>query len=315
MKVLFCGSGRCGLPTLRRLAGDEHQVVGVLTQPPRRAGRGARLRPTPVAELAGQLGLPVKAVEDINDPQVVSEMVAAGADVTVVVDFGQKLGAESRSASRLGAYNMHASLLPELRGAAPINWAIIRGYERTGVTTFRMVDAMDAGEIFSQRQTRIRPEETAEELEARLAELGVETVLETLEKLAAGELRGRPQDHSRATRAPRLRKSDGRIDFAADAVSIRNLIHGTWPWPGGQARYLSPAGRVVDVIIGRARALAGGEVSAQPGTVLDDLTVATGRGRLEILEIKPANRRLIPWRDFINGYRVRAGARFVSVAS
>ncbi|OPX21864.1 MAG: hypothetical protein B1H04_05945 [Planctomycetales bacterium 4484_123] len=314
MKVLFCGSGRCGLPTLRRLADAGHEVVGAVSQPPRRAGRGGRLRPTPVAELAGELGLEVMAVEDINDPRVVRDMAAAGADVTVVVDFGQKLGLPARSAARLGAFNMHASLLPALRGAAPINWAIIRGCERTGVTTFRMVDAMDAGEIFSQRETEIGPEETAEELETRLAELGVETVLETLEKLAAGELQGRPQDHSRATRAPRLRKSDGRIDFAADAVSIRNLIHGTWPWPGAQAKYISPEGRAVDVILGRARSLAGGHSLAQPGTVLDDLTVATGQGRLAILEIKPANRRLIGWRDFVNGYRVRPGTRFVSTA-
>jgi len=313
MKIVFCGSGAFGLPTLRRLAGGEHEVVGVLTQPPRPAGRGGKVRSTRVSELAEELHLPVEPVADINDPAAVTGIEAMGADVMLVADFGQMIKSPARSAARCGAFNLHGSLLPALRGAAPVNWAIIRGLERTGVTVFALVDRMDAGEVFSRRETPIDPAETAEELEARLAALGVEAVAETLDKLAAGQERGDPQDESQVSLAPRLKKSDGRIDFAADAVTIRNLVHGTWPWPGGQTRYEPAEGKGVAVTIARA---AVGERDGQagpPGAVLDDLTVAAGAGRIEILELKPAGKRRMPWRDFVNGHRVGPGARFVSV--
>jgi methionyl-tRNA formyltransferase len=181
------------------------------------------------------------------------------------------------------------------------------------VTAFRVVERMDAGEIFSRRQAQIGPDDTAQELHDRLAELGVEAVLETLEQLAAGQSTGQPQDESRVTRAPKLKKSDGEVDFSADAVTIRNLIHGSWPWPGGQGRYVSAEGKPADVIIARARALEGPVPPAEPGAVLDDLTIAAGAGRLQILQLKPAGRKLIGWRDFVNGYRVRPGARFTHV--
>lgn len=313
MKVVFCGSGGFGLPTLRRLAAGGHEIVRVLTQPARRAGRGARTRPTPVNVLADELGLPVTPVPDVNDPQVVSDIAALGADVMIVADFGQMIREPARSAVRLGAYNIHGSLLPALRGAAPVNWAIINGLTATGVTVFALVDRMDAGEIFSRRGTDIDPAETAEELEQRLAELGVEAVGETLDKLASGQLRGEPQDESLVTGAPRLKKSDGRIDFAADAVSIRNLVHGTWPWPGGQARYQPAEGKAVDLTIARAHVAETEGQTDRPGTVLDDLTVAAGAGRLEIVQLKPAGKRLMAWRDFVNGYRVGPGATFVGV--
>jgi methionyl-tRNA formyltransferase len=314
MRVVFCGSGGFGIPTLRWLArpGGPHEVACVLTQPARPAGRGGKLRPTPLSLAAGGLGLGVTEVEDINDGGCVSQLAGASADVMVVVDFGQKIGPGAREAGRLGTFNLHASLLPALRGAAPINWAIIRGCRATGVTTFRMVQRMDAGEIFARRRTQVGEDETAEELHQRLSVLGVETVEETLAKLAAGQTAGEAQDESKATRAPRLTKADGRIDFAADAAAIRNLIHGTWPWPGGQARYVPAEGKPVDVIIARARAL-DTAAPAAPGVVLDDLTLAAGTGRLEVGQLRPAGRKLIAWRDFVNGYRVRPGARFTGV--
>jgi len=314
MRIVFCGSGTFGLPTLRRLAAGDDEIVGAVTQPPRRAGRGGKRRPTPLAEAAAQLGLPVTPVEDINAPASVAALADLSSDAMVVADFGQMIRAPARAAGRLGAFNLHGSLLPELRGAAPVNWAVIRGHATTGVTCFRLVDRMDAGEIFSQRQTDIRPDETAEELHDRLAELGVETVLETLGALAAGRTQGRPQDHSLATRAPLLTKADGAIDFSADAAAIRDLIHGTWPWPGGRARYVPVGGKAIDVTLARARALPGEPPAAAPGAVRDDLTVAVGRGSLEIRQLKPAGRRLMAWRDFVNGYRVRPGARFTRVS-
>ena len=333
MRIIYCGSGDFGAPTLRRLAADGHDFAAVITQPPRPAGRGGHLRPTPLSAAAGELGLSARAVEDINDAPVVAELAALAADVMVVADFGQMIRPPARQAARLGAINLHGSLLPELRGAAPVNWAIIRGYTTTGVTVFELVERMDAGPMYARRSAEVRPDETAQELRRRLSQIGVEAVVETLLLFASGKPEGEAQDESRATRAPLLKKTDGVIDWSAGAPTIRNLVHGTWPWPGGHARCLA-GGKEIDVIIARARAaphrVAGDfDVSAQsnvspalprvagvspaPGTVTEDLSVACGDGRLEIVEIKPAGGRLMPWRDFVKGHRVTAGSRFVPV--
>lgn len=313
MRIVFCGSGDFGIPTLRALAGGVHEVALVVTQPPRPAGRGGKLRPTPLSVAAEELGLAVVAVEDINAADSVAALAGAAPEVVVVADFGQMLGPDVRGAASHGAINLHGSLLPELRGAAPVNWAIIRGCERTGVTVFRIVERMDAGAIFCQRAAAIDPEETADKLRARLAELGVEAVVETLEMFSAGPCTGREQDESLATRAPRLAKADGAIDFSADAVAVRNLIHGTWPWPGGQAVYVSQGGKSTPVVIARAAATPDGQAKGTPGALCDELTVCCGRGQLEIRRIKPAGRRLMDWRDFVNGYRVDPRARFAAV--
>jgi len=313
MRIVFCGSGDFGIPTLRALVSGGHEIPLVVTQPPRPAGRGGRLSPTPLSRVAEELALPVVAAEDINAPAHVAAIARLRPDVVLVIDFGQKIGPEVRAAGAHGAVNLHGSLLPALRGAAPVNWAIIRGLETTGVTTFFIVERMDAGRVLCQRATAIAPEETAEELRHRLAELGVEAVAETLAMLEAGRVEGVEQDESLATKAPRLRKSDGRIDFSADAVTIRNLIHGCWPWPGGQAQYVSAEGKVTPVVIARARALEGDASGLEPGSIGADHTVAAGRGRVEILQIRPAGRRLMNWGDFVNGYRAGPGARFLPV--
>ncbi len=314
MRIVFCGSGDCGILTLRALtAGGDHEITLVITQPARPAGRGGKLTPTPVSVAAGELALPAMAVADINAPESLAAIAKAEPEVVLVIDFGQKIGAEVCGLAAHGAVNMHGSLLPRLRGAAPINWAIIRGCERTGVTTFRIVERMDAGEMFCRKATDIDPDETAEQLRARLAQLAVEAVLETLGMFAGGPCQGRQQDESQATRAPRLKKSDGVIDFSADAVTIRNLIHGTWPWPGGQAVYVSAAGKSTSVVIAGARAADAEAANPEAGTLARDGTILCGRGRLEIRQIKPAGRRLMSWGDFVNGYRVGPGARFAAV--
>lgn len=313
MNIIFCGSGDFGIALLNRLAtGDEHTVARIYTQPPRPAGRGGKLHDTPLAQAAQRLGLPAVPVADINAPAVQREIAALSADVMVVADFGQKVGQAVRDSTRLGAFNLHGSTLPALRGAGPVAWAIIRGFSETGVTTFRMVDKMDAGEVFVIRRTLIDPAETAEELRHRLSELGVSAMLETLEMLAAGRTAGDVQDESKKSLAPRLKKSDGLINWCADAVAIRNQIHGTWPWPGGHTRYESAAGKSQDVLIARARALPVG-AGDMPGMIGADLTVATGNGRIEMIEIKPAGGRLMAWKDFVNGHRVSAGCRFVTL--
>lgn len=308
MRIFFCGSGTFAVPTLRAIGASPHEVVGVITQPARPAGRGGKPRPTPIAQAAPELGLDAVECPDINADDAVARVRQARPDVIVVADFGQMVRAQVRGAAAIDAINLHGSLLPKLRGAAPINWAIIRGLRATGVTTFSLVDRMDAGDIYLQAETPIAPEQTAEELREVLAELGAKLVIDTLDLLASGHAGRQPQDEAQATRAPILKKSDGWIDWSADAAAVRNLIHGTRPWPGGQAVYRRGDGKRVSVIL--ARAAAGPDGGDEPGRIDGDLCVAAGRGRVRIAEIKPAGSRLMPWRDFVNGYRVQSGDRF-----
>jgi len=310
MRILYCGCGDFAVAPFRAIVADGHELTGVITSPPRPAGRGGNLRLTPLAEAARTDGLDVMPTSDINAAETLQAVRRMRPDVIVVVDFGQFISRPVREAAGLGALNVHASLLPELRGAAPINWAIIRGCQVTGVTTFRLVDRMDAGPIYAAERTAISPEETAGDLARRLAEIGAGLLCRTLTMLADGRAGTHPQDESKATRAPKLTKADGRIDFSADAVTVRNLIHGTWPWPGGQAVFRRADGSEVPVTIARAVAETGDE-QGRPGRIDGRLTVATGRGRLRIVQLRPAGKKLMTWRDFVNGYRVAAGDRFL----
>lgn len=310
MRVLFCGSGAFAVSTLRAILACEHECVGIVTQPARPAGRGGKLRPTPVAGTAQGCGLHAHCWEDINSPAALEEIRRLRPDVICVVDYGQFLRAELCEAAPLGAFNLHGALLPQLRGAAPINWAIIRGFERTGVTTFSLVKRMDAGPIYLQRETEIRSDETADQLRDRLGELGAELVCRTLDRLASGDTSARQQEEWNVSYAPRLKKGDGRIDFWAEAPTVRNLIHGTWPWPGAKAVFERRKGALIPVTIARAEAV-DCEGTAEPGTLDEDLLVATGAGKLKIHQIKPAGKRLMDWRDFVNGYRVTSSARFL----
>lgn len=310
MRLIFCGSGAFAIASLTAAQRAGHQVLRVITQPPKPSGRGGKVHVTPLADAARAAGLTVTEIQNINAPESVELIRADKPDVIVVADFGQMVRAAVRESAPLGAFNLHGSLLPELRGAAPVAWAIIRGYATTGVTTFSLVDKMDAGPIFLQAATDIRPTETAEELRLRLSEIGADLVCKTIDLLAAGQAHGQAQDESKATLAPRLKKSDAVIDWTADALAVRNRIHGVWPWPAGHAVFVRKDGHAVPVLIARAAAETG-DSGLPAGTLDKDLLVATGRGRLRILEIQPAGKRLMAWRDFVNGQRTGPGDKFV----
>ena len=315
MRIVFLGSGEVAVPSLEALHAAGHDIPAVYTQPPRRAGRGGKVRATPVEQAAGRLGLRIAQVENINRDGHPEAIRALGADLVAVIDFGQILGRGVREAAPLGTICMHASLLPELRGAAPINWAILRGMSRTGVTTFQVVRQIDAGVIYLQEALDIGAEETADELRDRLAGLGAQVMFRTVSGLAAGTLAGREQDHAAATMAPKLEKADGRLDFSDSALAIANRIRGTWSWPGAHADFIHAGARPVRVILARARALMAGEVTPAPaGTLADDLRMNTHDGWVELLELKVAGKRLMGWRDFVNGYRAAPGDRFVRPA-
>jgi len=276
----------------------------VVTQPERPAHRGQRLTSPPIKDAAVAAGLPVLQPPRLRDAGWPERLAAYGADLAVVVAFGQILPRAVLDVPARGSINIHASLLPKYRGAAPIQWAIIRGETETGITTFAMDPGMDTGDVLLMRSTPIGADETAGELSERLARLGAEVIVETLDRLDA--LTPAPQDHAAATTAPRLKKTDGVIDWTKRAAEIANLVRGCNPWPGATAT--APGG---ELTIWRARAL-GGASRGAPGSLVEHdgaLAIATGDGLLLPVEVQPQNRRAMAWADYLHGARLAAGAR------
>lgn len=315
MRLIFLGSGAFAQPTLRWLAQSEHQIVSVMTQPPRPSGRGRRMARTPVGVVAEELGLPLQSVENVNDPAVVAEVSRLGAEVAIVIAFGQFLRSDLLATITGGFINLHASLLPKYRGAAPINWALVRGERRTGCTVFRIDERMDAGPILASRAMDIEPGENAGELHDRLADLGEVVVQEALALYESDTNPvGLQQDETQATLAPKLKKSDGLIDFGTSASALAHHIAGMTPWPGAAAHFEAAGGRWERIAILRARSVDEKQTdftrSLAPGTLDDRLHVATGDGFLEILDVKPTSGRVMTWRDYVNGRGVVAGDRF-----
>jgi methionyl-tRNA formyltransferase len=281
-----------------------HHVVAVVTQPDRPAHRGQRLTPPPVKRRAEAAGLPVLQPPRLRDPGWPERLGALGADVGVVVAFGQILTRAVLDAPTRGSINVHASLLPRYRGAAPIAWAIMRGERETGITTFQMDEGMDTGATLLMASTPIGPEETAGELAERLSRLGADVLIDTLARLDT--LTPTPQRHDQATLAPRLKKTDGALDWTRPARELTDRIRGCNPWPG--ASTATPAG---PLRIWRARPL---EIAAAaaPGTLVEagaTLAVASGDGLVLPLEVQPESRRAVAWTEFLRGARLGAGAR------
>jgi methionyl-tRNA formyltransferase len=326
MRVLFYGTPEFALPTLEALL-RHHDVVAAVTQPDRPAGRGQRLLPPPVKQRAVAAGVPVLQPERLREPGWPERLAAFAADIAVVVAFGQILPAAVLDVPRRGSINVHASLLPRYRGAAPIAWALIRGEAETGITTFQMDAGMDTGAILLQRALPIAPEETAGELAGRLAPLGAEVLLETLERLDT--LTPRPQDGSLATLAPRLEKEDGWLRWERPARDLVNLIRGVNPWPGAvclaggtrltiwRARALVVGAEASPGPVAAPAAAPAGAPPAVPGTLVavapGALAVATGQGLLVPVEVQPESRRPVAWEAYLRGARLGPGARLPEI--
>ncbi|OGL16579.1 MAG: methionyl-tRNA formyltransferase [Candidatus Rokubacteria bacterium RIFCSPLOWO2_12_FULL_71_22] len=291
------------MPTLEALL-VHHDVVAVVTQPDRPAHRGRRLQPPPVKARGTAAGVPVLQPARLRDPEWAPRLAALGAEVGVVVAFGQILPRAVLEAPRRGSINVHASLLPRFRGAAPIQWAIIRGETITGITTFQMDEGMDTGPILLRAATPIGSEETAGDLARRLAPLGAEVLLDTLRRLDT--LSPEPQRHEEATLAPRLKKSDGGLDWTRSARDLVRLVRGCNPWPGATTE--APGGVLT---IWRATVVSAA-VGPAPGTLVASsagLAVATGDAALLPTEVQPENRRAMSWPDYLRGARLAPGAR------
>lgn len=316
MRIVFAGSGTFGLPSLKALVEGGQEVVLIVTQPDRPAGRGQELRIGPTKWFAREQDIPLVQPEDINSKAAVRKIHGVQPDLLLVISYGQKIGQTLLDMPPHGAINLHASLLPKYRGAGPINWAIINGEFETGLTVMAMTEQMDAGDILGQRATPIDPQETAGELAERLSTLGSRLVTEVVREIALDEVGRRHQSDTQVTLAPRLKKSDGRIDWNQPAQEVYNRIRGTTPWPGAfthlEAASKKPALRLV---IEKAALLAL-PARGEPGTVMaagpEGIDVVAGKGALRLLELTPAGKRKISAADFVNGYRVKAGSRMLS---
>jgi methionyl-tRNA formyltransferase len=301
VNVVFLGTPEFAVPTLEKIISSGHTVLEVVTQPDRPKGRRQELAPSPVKLAALRHNLPVYQPERIRRAEPVEHLRALAPDVMVIVGYGQIIPQSIIDTPRLGIINVHASLLPELRGAAPIQWSIVRGFARTGVTTMRIDAGLDTGDIIDKWETGIGPDETAPELSVRLAEAGATILVQTLSNLEGGTAIPVPQDHSRATLAPILKKEDGRIDWHSPAQQIHNLIRGFQPWPGAHSVF-----RGQSLHIWRAR-LASRRSGLAPGALIHEGSVFAVGGDgacLELLEVQLEGRKKMPAEVFANGHRL-----------
>lgn len=309
LRIVYFGTPAFAVPTLAALLKSRHTVVALVSQPDRPSGRGHRVAATPTKTLAALTGVPVLQPTRLRDEAFLGEIAARRPDLGVVAAYGRILPDALLAIPRLGMINVHASLLPAWRGAAPIHRAVIAGERVTGVTIMRVVQELDAGAMMARVEVPVAPEATSVEIEAQLAEKGAALLLEVVEQLADGTAVDTPQDHGLATYAAKITKAESPIDWTLPASRIHNLVRGLQPWPLasttiGGIRYLIHATRVEE------------DSSGEPGTVLraegDVLLVAAGAGALRILEIQAEGRRPVTTREFLSGHRVSAGVRLPS---
>ena len=300
MRVVFMGTPDFAVPSFKALVARGYQVVGAFTQPDRPAGRGHKLAACPVKAEALAAGVPVFQFEKIRSEEGVAQLQALAPDVCVTAAFGQILSQKVLDIPKIGTVNVHASLLPAYRGAAPVNWCLIEGETVTGVTTMMTDKGIDTGDILLQRETEIGPEETAGQLLVRLSETGAALLIETLKKIESGSCPRNPQDTARASYFPMLKKETGLIDFTMSPERIVNLARGLNPWPGAYA--LLPEGALK---VRKARPVAVSH-SAQPGLILEasakkGLVVACGGGAVEILEMQAPNGKPMSAKAYLAG--------------
>jgi methionyl-tRNA formyltransferase len=313
MRLVMMGTGTFAAPTFAELLASPHEVVGLVTQPdkPIGAARGSsRLTKSVMKELAAKHGIDVFQPDSINTAEGVARLKAWRADLLVVAAYGQILKADVLAATRLGGINVHASLLPKYRGAAPIAWAIWNGETTTGVTIIRMTTGLDAGECLAQTEVLIEPTETAGELEARLAPVGAKLAVEMVNKLTAGPIIGTPQDKAMVTKAPKLTKELGLIDWTQPATRVVNQIRAMQPWPTAYTWLHRVTGEPVRLQIQRAE-VANAERRA-PGTAWWDgvaMLTSAGEKAVRILELQPAGKRRMLAADFVRGMQLGPAAR------
>jgi methionyl-tRNA formyltransferase len=312
LNLIFCGTPQFAVPTLEKLVASGCAVRLVVTQPDRPKGRGLELVPSPVKQSAAHLGLPIYQPEKIKaNEELRAKLQEISPDAIIVVGYGRIIPPWMLQLPKYGNINLHASLLPKYRGAAPIQWAIANGERITGVTTMRIDEGLDTGDILLQQELAISEEETSETLSLKLAAMGAELMIETLRGLQAGTIRPQKQDNAQATLAPLLKKEDGRMDFSHSAQQIYSRFRGFQPWPGAFTTFrgrglsitaMKPVSETIahEQVQGAAQFLVKG----------DRLFVGCGsHSTIELLELQPEGKKRIPVRDFVHGYRPQTGER------
>jgi len=316
------GTGPFAVPTFRGLYQTHHDIVALVTSP-LRTHRGKNVAPiSPIRDVAHQHGTEIFDPETINSSEAIARLQQLAADLLVVCDYGQILSAAALATARLGGINLHGSLLPKYRGAAPINWAIYDGEKETGITVIHMTPKVDAGPCIAQASMPIEPDETADELEPRLAQIGEWLVRRAIDSVESGRLEALPQDPALASSAPRLKKSDGLIDWTRPAEAVRNHVRAMDPWPKTYTFWHRPSGQPMRLIPGpltvveatKAGMTPKTELETGPGTVLEAtgerLILATGAGSVQFHEIQPAGKRPMGVEQFLRGNRVMPGEHF-----
>jgi methionyl-tRNA formyltransferase len=324
MRLIMLGTGPFAVPTLRALAANRHHEIALVVTRP----ATDRKKTASPLQCAGQeLALRVWSPDTVNASDAQSHLRTLNADLLVVCDYGEILRPETLATTRLGGINLHGSLLPKYRGAAPVQWAILRGETETGVSIIQMTPGLDAGPVLGQQRTPIDPDEDAAQLESRLAAIGAELVIRVVDALQTGTAQSMPQDSAQASKAPRLKKEQGAIDWSRSAQEIKNQVRALRPWPRAytflRRTGTEPLRLNIDRVAvhplpmgegGSPQATRRAEVTdSAPGAILDmasHLVVATGDSPLELLEIQPAGKRPMPASEFLRGYRVKVDDHF-----
>ena len=309
MKIIFLGSAHFATPALDALIKAGHKILGVVTQPDKKKGRHLHLGVTDVKALALQAGLKVFQPEDINSPSSVELLKSLNPDLFVIVAYGQMLSQEVLDIPKVFPLNIHASLLPKYRGAAPINWAIIRGEERSGVTIMQVIRKMDSGAIIMQKEIAIHGGDDAVLLELKLRDLGAKLLLESMQAIKNNDYKLIAQDENKVSFAPKLKKSDGLIDWSRSALEINNLIRGALPWPGAFTHF---KGKLLKIY--KARITPSLEADQEPGRLVDiskeGIVVSTGKDLLVIQELQLEGKRRMKIEEFIAGHKISPKDKF-----
>ncbi|MDP6444238.1 MAG: methionyl-tRNA formyltransferase [Pirellulaceae bacterium] len=315
MRIVMMGTGPFAVPTFEALNDDpQHEVVAVITRPDR-AGKGRRQVVNPMRVSSEQRNVPVYDPPDVNDPAACQLLAGLAAELFVVCDYGQILSREVLQLATLGGINLHGSLLPKYRGAAPVQWAVINGDRESGVTVIHMTPKLDAGPCIAVDRIDVDPDETAGELEERLSRIGVDTVGRAVELLTGWDgdsVLGDIQDTSDATKAPRLKKADGELNWELSAAALANRVRGLQPWPGAFTFAPRPKGDPLRLLIVKAQAAPAAPNQGPPGSVVradDALWISTGEGVLALEAVQPAGKRRLTCQEFLRGYPLECGTQ------
>jgi len=304
MRIVFFGTPSFAVPSLDALVRAGHEVAAVVTQPDKRKGRSHALSPPPVKEMALDRGMKVMQPTKIRDPLFIGALKDILPELIAVVAYGKIIPIDILHIPRRGCVNVHASLLPKYRGAAPIPWAIIRGEEKTGITTMLMDEGLDTGDILLQDEIHIESDDTAETLSKKLAETGASLLIETLKKLENGSLRPTPQTGA-PSYAPPLKKQDGRIDWNSEAEDIYNFVRGMYPWPCAYCHLANERIRIT-----RVRVVKGSGIAGRVENAVGQLLIGTGKELISIIELQPEGKKLMTAQDFLRGRRLKEGFFF-----